>query len=66
MSEGGQRWAMESIWVKNGAVWTRVRAAKKDIKELQSILKGELKGTAAGLHGGWWEEKESSDSKTSP
>lgn len=35
-----------SIWVKNNAVWTRMRAAEKDIKELQYILKREFKGTA--------------------
>lgn len=44
--------ATASIWVKNNAVWTIMRAAEKDIKELQYILKGECKGAAGRLHVG--------------
>lgn len=51
MREGREE-ATESIWVKNNAVWTRMRAAEKDIKELQYILKGEFKGAAHRLHVG--------------
>ena len=36
------------MWIRNDAVWTRVEAAEKDVGELQSILKGELRGAAAG------------------
>lgn len=50
--------AMTSIGVQNDDVWTIVGAAKKDIKKLQSVLKGELKGTAAGLHEGGGRKKQ--------
>lgn len=49
---------MASRGVQNGDVWTIVGAAKKDIKKVQSVLKGELKGTAAGLHVGGGRKKE--------